>query len=80
LKRQLRRDNVIDPDWWCWQFDRAVRWLGIHIENELQKCKSEREMQNKLELLLGTPEAAVDKALNTLISTLGVENDIELPF
>lgn len=80
LKQRLKRDDALDPDWWCWQFDRAVRWLGLHIDNELGKCKSERDAQNKLDYLLGEPAAMHDRAITTLVSALGIADDLELPF
>lgn len=80
LKQRLKRDDVLDPDWWCWQFDRAVRWVGIDIENQLSKCKSEQDIQNKLDYLLGEPGVVQDKAITTLISAMGVSDDMELPF
>lgn len=61
LRTQLRREDVFDPDWLCFCFDRAVTWFGRHVESKLQEFDKESgEFEYTLDDLLRDDDEVVD--------------------
>lgn len=64
----------LDGWWAAIQFDRAVCWLGRHVENKLLETDSNGRSQHRLEDILGEPEAGSSPILKQLSAVFGVVN------